>query len=256
MKTFFLGAKKPIWLERLDAELFLSYRELRGYRKKITPQRPWAIDSGGYTELSTHGKWTLEPEPYAAEVARLGAHLGKLAWAAIQDWMCEPWILENTGKTIPDHQELTCESYARLLELAPDQPWTPVLQGWDYDSYFSHLELYERWGLDLKAAPVVGIGSVCRREDTTLAEELMTELARRGLRVHGFGFKLGGLRRVHTVIESADSMAWSKQARMNAIQLPGCTHKTCANCELFAMRWRKRVLESLRSGEQQLLLFG
>jgi hypothetical protein len=64
----------------------------------------WALDSGGFTELSMHGRWTLSPRDYVAEVRSYVAALGRPDWIAPQDWMCEPWILEKTGGTVAEHQ--------------------------------------------------------------------------------------------------------------------------------------------------------
>ncbi len=51
------------------------------------------------------------------------------------------------------------------------------------------------------------------------------------------------------MLESADSMAWSYDAR-RAPALAGCTHRNCANCLEYALRWRRRVNEVL--GQQRL----
>jgi len=40
---------------------------------------------------------------------------------------------------------------------------------------------------------------------------------------------------------SADSMAWSLQARLLP-PTPGHTHKSCANCLEFALDWRSDLL--------------
>ena len=45
-------------------------------------------------------------------------------------------------------------------------PWLPVLQGWAPADYLRHLRLYECWGVRLPEAPLVGVGTVCRRQAT------------------------------------------------------------------------------------------
>jgi hypothetical protein len=83
---------------------------------------------------------------------------------------------------------------------------------------------------------------VCRRQSTAEIAVIVTELARRGLKLHGFGVKTGGLHLYGHLLTSADSMAWSYAAR-RLPALPGCTgHKNCANCLVYATRWRARVL--------------
>ena len=62
------------------------------------------------------------------------------------------------------------------------------------------------------------------------------EVARRGLLA-----RHPGLRRVRGLLASADSMAWSFDARRTD-PLPGHTHKSCANCLEYALRWREHAL--------------
>jgi hypothetical protein len=62
-----------------------------------------------------------------------------------------------------------------------------------------------------------------------------------GIRCHGFGVKVRGLRSYAEHLVSSDSMAWSYDARRKA-PLPGCPHKNCANCLKYALRWRANVL--------------
>jgi hypothetical protein len=246
----------PNWLNQTGMVLFLSRRRL-AVRKAPRATTAWALDSGGFTELSQFGKWTVSPETYVSEVRRWRETIGGLEWAAIQDWMCEPWILEKTGKSIKEHQARTVESWVTLNKLAPDLPWVPVLQGWEHDDYLDHVEQYRAAGLDLAALPLVGLGSVCRRQDTGMAEELIRALWQSGLRLHGFGFKLKGLVSVAGYLASADSLAWSLNTRKNP-PLPGCKHKSCGSCLLWAERWYGRVLglvERVRREPLQRLLF-
>jgi hypothetical protein len=93
------------------------------------------------------------------------------------------------------------------------------------------------------AAPLVGLGSVCRRQATTEIARIVAELAALGLRLHGFGVKRAGL-------VSADSMAWSYHARRRP-PLPGCVgQKNCANCLPYALAWRARMLAILDQPRQ------
>jgi hypothetical protein len=159
------------------------------------------------------------------------------------DLMCEPFITRKTGLTVEKHQQRTITNYLELLSIAPDLPWAPVLQGWRPDDYRRHAEQYTSAGIDLRALPVVGIGSVCRRQHTGEVEGLIRDLAATGLRLHGFGFKTQGLHRLQGVLASADSMAWSFEARRRqAPQYPSCTHKNCANCLTYALDWRARLV--------------
>jgi hypothetical protein len=162
------------------------------------------------------------------------------------DWMVEPWILARTGLTVAEHQRLTLENYLELRHIAPDLPWVPVLQGWGNGEYLAHAAAYERAGVRLASLPLVGIGSVCRRQGTAGIAVLLAELARAGLRPHCFGMKKAGLIRSAGYVTSADSLAWSFAARRRP-PLPGClgTHRHCGNCLDYALRWRVRLLDAI-----------
>jgi hypothetical protein len=240
--TVYLGTHQPAWLGRFSVPLFVSRRRLAHRRRLPRALGIWALDSGGFSEISLHGRWEHRPAAYVAEVRRFREEVGGLQWAAIQDWMCEPFMLQRTGLSLEEHQRRTVDSYAQLLDAAPDVPWAPVLQGWQAADYLRCLELYEARGFELRRAPIVGLGSVCRRQHTSEAEGFIRELAGHGLRLHGFGFKVRGLLRVQNVLASSDSLAWSFEARRKP-PLEGCAerHKNCANCERYALRWLHKL---------------
>ncbi len=247
---FYLGTCHPHWLTKTEWPLFVSIRSLRGRTTLPRALGPWALDSGGFTELSLNGVWETSPAQYAAEVRRCRDEIGRLRWASPQDWMCEPFMVQKTGLSVAEHQRRTVVNLLELRSIAPDLPWIPVLQGWRRADYLRHVEDYARAGIDLAREPLVGLGSVCRRQGTDEAEELIRELHAAGLRLHGFGFKLSGLRQCAPYLASADSMAWSLRARRSA-PLPQCKgkHKSCSNCIDFALWWCERVLRAVRSAE-------
>lgn len=255
LMRFFLGTHEPAWLERTRVPLFISRRRLARRVRLPVAIGTWALDSGGFTELSMFGRWQTEPARYADEVASYRDRIGGLAWAAVQDWMCEPFILAKTGKTIAEHQARTIASYLDLKALDPSAPWTPVLQGWKLDDYLSHAEQYAAAGIDLPSLPVVGVGSVCRRQATREAADILAALRQFGIRPHGFGLKAAGLARCAAALESADSLAWSFRARRSP-PLAGCQHKSCANCRRYALRWHGRILATIAAPRQTLFTFG
>ena len=243
---FYLGTHLPVWLERLNVPLFVSHRRL-GHRKRLPVAiTRWALDSGGFSELTMYGKWRTEPADYIDAVRRYMTDIGKMDWAAPMDWMCEPHMLAKTGLSVDRHQGLTVENLSLLREHAPEVPFIPVLQGWVLADYLACIDRYARQGIYLAAEPVVGVGSVCRRQDTAEIGTIFRELKDAGINCHGFGVKSVGLGLYGRHLVSADSMAWSYEARRNP-PLPGCSHgKTgtgnCANCPIWAMAWRERVL--------------
>jgi len=255
VKTFFLGAHHPGWLEQTTVPLFVSrasfYKD--GKLRKSFPRAkgPWALDSGGFSHIKAHGRWTVSAEQYADDVQTFMREVGKLQWAATQDWMCEPEQITRTGLRIEDHQRLSTDSLLELRELAPRVPWVPVLQGWTLGDYYDHVEAYEKAGVDLRKLPLVGLGSVCRRQDTVRIGFLMQDLAADGIRLHAFGVKTEGLlfKPVRDAIVSADSMSWSLQARYERVRCCGSTapdHPAkCTNCLRWASEWRYSLLERM-----------
>lgn len=254
---FYLGTHKPAWLARPDVgvPLFVSRNTLKGRRTLPRAVVPWALDSGGFTELSTPPHvWRTTPEEYLDDVARFHEEIGQLAWAAPQDSMCEPWITAATGRTVAQHQADTVDNLLRLWELGGrDLGIVPVLQGWTRGEYLEHVRMYAAAGVDLTLEPLVGVGSVCRRENTLEALGIFRAIADEvGPRLHGFGlkgaaFSLG----IDAYLASADSLAWSFNARRNP-PLPGCRHglqgiSPCNNCHRYALAWRGRVLDRLET---------
>lgn len=262
-----LGSHQPGWLAHAGVPLFVSDTRLRVYKTLPRATAPWGCDSGGFTQLQKYGAWTISPREYVARLYRYRDEIGHLLWAAPQDWMCEPIVIAGgyaggqrfagTGLSVAEHQRRTVANFAQLRELAPDLPIIPVVQGWNREDYLRCVELYQRMiGLDLTRVPLVGLGSVCRRQGTTEAGRIIQALHTTGVRrLHGFGFKILGLMAHGHLLTSADSLAWSIDARRRP-PLPGCTrHKNCANCLRFALAWRTRVLAAARPTPTQPALF-
>jgi hypothetical protein len=259
---FLLGSHQPGWLARAGVALFVCDRRLAPYRRLPVAAAPWALDSGGFTELQKYGRWTVTPAEYAARVRRYRDECGRLLWAAPQDWMCEPIVINGgragravfagTHLPVAEHQRRTVANYLRLRDLAPDLPWIEVVQGGTRDEYERCADLYEAAGIDLTAAPLVGVGSVCRRQGTAEVHRIIAALHARGItRLHGFGVKTLGLGRYGHLLTSADSLAWSEDARRLGHPMPGCPphqpgcparcrahHANCANCLRYALHWR------------------
>lgn len=252
MTVFYLGTHLANWLGVVDVPLFVSRNRLAGRKKLPRALGAWALDSGSFTELRQHGRWRTTAAEYVAEVRRFADEVGNLAWAAPMDWMCEPFMLANTGLSVAEHQQRTVDNYRRLRDLAPDLPFVPVVQGWTLHDYQRCVDAYEAAGVDLAAVPTVGVGSVCRRQSTGEIALIVTSLAARGLRLHGFGVKTLGLAKYAPYLASADSMAWSYHGR----RTQPCRHgraKSEANCLPFALAWRERILRALNGPTQPYL---
>ena len=253
--TFYLGTHMPGWLRQTTIPLFVSRRRLARYKTLPRAAGRWALDSGGFTELSMFGRWETSPQQYAEEALRFVREIGRLDFAAIQDWMCEPFIIEKTGLSVREHQERSVQSYLDLRALASFVPWVPVLQGWTIDDYFACADLYESAGVRLAELSRVGVGSVCRRQGTKEATDLFAALRSLRCRLHGFGLKTQFIKPAFGLgLASFDSLAWSLAARKRGKPLDGCTgHVTCANCRRYAELWRDTVI-SLGRKPRQLLM--
>jgi hypothetical protein len=258
MRThFYLGSPEPGWLAKAGVPLFVSHRRLAPRKRLPRALTGWALDSGGFSELSMFGEWRTTPRQYVAAVRHYDHEIGKLEWAAPQDWMCEPDMFARTGLSVEEHQRRTVANFLELKYLwnGPEEcPFMPVLQGQSIAQYMRCLDLYEAAGIDFLEYPVVGVGSVCRRQATAEIDAIFSAILRRDpeMPLHAFGAKIGGLRRYGHRVESADSMAWSYQARREP-PLPGHCHGPCSSCLEYALRWRSRILAVTPS--RQLPLF-
>ncbi|MDQ6810535.1 MAG: hypothetical protein M3Z95_01375 [Actinomycetota bacterium] len=242
--TFYLGTHEVGWLAREIGPLFVSHRRLALRRRLPRAVTPWALDSGGFTELAMHGRWRTTSAEYIEATRGYADEVGMLDWAAPMDWMCEPAMLARTGLTVEDHQRRTVGNFLELRERGPELPYVPVLQGWTRADYERCVALYEAAGVDLRNERRVGVGSICRRQATAEVQEIVWALADAGLSLHGFGVKTRGLVNVAGALASADSMAWSYRARRDE-PLPGCRHRRCSNCIRYAARWRDRLLSQV-----------
>lgn len=244
---FFLGTHMPNWLSQSAVPLFVSCRRLR--KRKALPRAasPWGLDSGGFTELSMYGRWRTTEEEYVRNVRRYAKEIGNLSWASPQDWMCEPWILAKTGRTVQEHQRSTIANFISLRGMAPEIKFIPVIQGFSRTEYLDCVKMYRSNGIDLSSFDTVGIGSICRRQGTGEALAIIKSVRECGIDLHGFGFKTAGLKSAYPLLKSSDSMAWSFAARARKVRLPGCPHGNCSNCYKYAMEWRSGLLLDLQA---------
>lgn len=210
---FFTGMHHPVDASKVPAACVSAHALV--LRKSGFPAKRWILDSGAFQTLDIHGSY---PEPvanYAALIRRF-ANNGRLLAAVSQDYMCESYMLEKTGLSIAEHQQLTIRRYDELLTCGTDGVYVmPVLQGYEPQDYVSHIWQY---GLRLAPRAWVGVGSMCKRNGNPGAVEvvlLAIKRARPDLRLHGFGIKVTALARqlVRDLLFSADSMAWSYAAR-------------------------------------------
>lgn len=196
----------------------LSVNRLRERKSDIVLDEEWMLDSGAFSQLQSNGEFTDSPAEYATLIERW-SRCGTMVAAVSQDYMCEPHQLEATGGTVLEHQRWTIQRYdeiRRHLE-GTNIYLLPVLQGWHVQEYLRHIEMYED---RLPDSSWVGLGSVCQRNSSPADIQLIiSRIAskRPDLRLHGFGIKTTALKRkaIRENLYSADSMAWSYNARRN-----------------------------------------
>jgi hypothetical protein len=208
---FYVGIHEIPHAEHLQYS-FISINRIAN-RKSDFKAQSWIMDSAAFTRITTHGQhhdllWYVEQ-------IRRWSRCGTLDAAVSQDYMCEPFVLEKTGKSVSEHQALTIERYAELKCKTERTYLMPVLQGYAPEEYASHVRQY---GALLKHNAWVGVGGVCKRNSNlkmicAILRAIKRE--REDLLLHGFGLKQTALADgfVRRCLFSADSMAWSFAAR-------------------------------------------
>lgn len=218
---FFIGAT-PAIAKKLQVSCMISVNTCKGYRN-LTLNSNCILDSGAFTLVNKYGGYPAGFLPkYASEV--LGLINDKVIAVVSQDYMCEDFVLAKTGLTIEEHQRFTIYRYKALKKLLKESCYLmPVLQGYKPQEYVSHIKMY---GDLLQESMWVGVGSVCKRNKSFIAtaQVLMAiKEERPDLKLHGFGIKKTALKShiVRELLYSADSYAWSFNARMNKLN-PNC----------------------------------
>lgn len=211
--NFYVGLDDLYYAFRFE-RAFISVNRLVSRRTHFAVNN-WIMDSGAFTEITKHGRFRTSPEEYAKLIDRW-RWCGGMEMAVAQDYMCEPFVIEKTGLSVVEHQRLTIERYD-ALRACTEAPLLPVLQGFKPREYREHLAAY---GNRLTTGMRVGVGSVCKRNGhPAMIEHILRGIKadRPDLRLHGFGLKLTALHRpeIRRLLYSADSMAWSLNARKN-----------------------------------------
>lgn len=227
---------------------FLSVHATKSHKAKpekgITEHFPgdWMLDSGGFGQIKRTGSYTMSEDEYVDIVLRQ-----KPFGAFIQDWPCELNSIQQSGKSMDEHQDLTLKSYLSLHEKAGDV-MCPVLTGQEPETYVRHLEMYKSAGVDC-SKPIFGIGAIVKKKPKNV------EWVVRGLKevepnikLHGFGLKTGTLCSWYVCnnIISADSHAWSKTGQSYKMGCPNCEATDCSRCLRYAMMWRENVNNMIR----------
>lgn len=229
--TLYTGIHKPHFSAGLNHAM-ISLNVLESRVGDFCANR-WILDSGAFTRI-TSGRGHMPADKYARQIRRW-ARCGLLEAAVCQDWMCEPFVTDLTGLTVPEHQARTTASYLTLRDLVADTYIMPVIQGFEADDYKAHTDALSQ---HLPNGAWVGVGSICKRNarpDSISAILTAILSVRPDLLLHGFGVKTTALRRADIMerFHSVDSMAWSAAGRrMNPSR---------ANSLSWAIAWTAKV---------------
>lgn len=266
-QTVYVGIGHPNHANNSPAPVFLSATTLMRYKSRgedwpiVQNGHGWAGDSGAFTafvppkgrEVNPNHPWHMGAEDYGALWARLADDIIGPDFIATQDWPCEPACRAVSGKSARWHADASIENWAFLAEEFYFLPWLRPLQGWEVADYDYAERRYAKFGIDLYDGHLVGLGSICRRGSDKDIAELVERYTGRGMRLHGFGVSIDGLRRIGHLLASTDSQAWSKTARLEHIRLPGCEHlhrdgtpSDCRNCFTYALAYREEMLDAIR----------
>jgi hypothetical protein len=224
--------------------LLVSYGRLREARTLPVATAPWVIDSRGFNEIAEHGRWTIDPARYVADLRRYRAEIGHLVWAAPQDWPAAARMLARTGLDEAEHQRRTIASVIELRAMAPELDIIAVVTATDAAGYLRHVRMYAEAGIDLRAERLpVGVGALVGRPPREAAD-IVRMLAAAGLsNLHGFGVKGRTLDLVGGLLASVDSASWSTEARRRGGLCPHGLTRWERNCPLAAQGWGQRQRE-------------
>lgn len=181
-------------------------------------------DSGGYSMMDGgHAEYPSSLRSYLEWVEAQNADL-----FVARDYPCEPQCRAVTDGTVHDHQVWTLENTLDCLDAVASGDIAaspvPVVQGWAEHQYLDHVEMYRDHGV-FRHVDVVGIGSVCRRDQTDRLRRIIKRVADAlpsDVAVHGFGVKLDVLRDPETRqrLTSADSCAWYQRSHSSRHYTP------------------------------------
>lgn len=175
-----------------------------------------ALDSAGFVAMSKYNGYLWEIHEYLDLVASF-----PWAWYAAPDLCVEPQIANNRmerrlriAQTVRNF--VVCELQARDRGLPAPMP---VLQGQTVDDYLACADLMPllRW------PPLIGIGSMCRRElggpdNVEAVVHALDKVLPGSTRFHLFGVKSAAMAVLadHPRLASTDSCAWSFDLRQRA----------------------------------------
>lgn len=234
--------------------VLVSYVRLRGVKALPVAVEDWLLDSGGCDQLMRYRGWTIPAAEYAADIRRYGQEVGRLVWAAPQDWPASRGALARTGLTEVEHQRRTTASVVELRAAGTGVHIAALLTGETPAGYLRHVDMYARAGFDLRAEPVVAVGALLRRPVGEAAAVVRLLHAAGLTRLHTLGGKGPLLDLVGGLIASTDSADWSGNARRHTGLCPHGLVKWEQNCPVAAREWGARQRDRAVRAQVQPML--
>jgi len=92
--VFYLGSHLDGWLAHVGVRLFVSHRGLARRNTLPKARTGWALDSGGFSELSLYGGWRTTPEEYVGggEALRLRDRTARVGGLSGSDVKTRCWL--------------------------------------------------------------------------------------------------------------------------------------------------------------------
>jgi len=147
--------------------------------------------------------------------------------------------------------ERTVDNVLKYTEQYKWVPWLIPIQGWNRkpESILRCVKLYREYGV-IDRFEYFGIGNLCVEPDVEIIFRTC-KLARDELRdkkIHVFGLKLNALKHVYHLIDSFDSMAWTRP-----VFARGHSCKTTEERIKYFEEWLKRYERIVRKAENKSL---
>lgn len=173
------------------------------------------MDSGAFTYLKQFGKYPISIGKYLNIVIKFNPSL----WT-IQDWCCEPRVLNSTGLNVLQHIGNTIESGRQLIDFNDNV--VMVVQGWHYKDYLTCVDYICDNGLFTK---ILGIGTICGRRNPREVYEILKGIKASipdYCKVHAFGLSINLLKfkEIFDLVDSVDTNAydfWRDNSRNETI---------------------------------------
>jgi len=168
------------------------------------------LDSGGFSFFTKYSDYPFTVREYVKWICEMQkVNNGKVKYAAIMDYPCEPSINRKAFKTNKERIEKTVENAIKCFENEIPAKWIPVLQGYALDEYIFCLDLYKEHGI---LTDYIAIGSMCKRSNISEIVKIVYEIKKvyRG-KIHVFGLTIKALRNValFNLIHSCDTIGYT-----------------------------------------------